>query len=404
MTEKKQKKIIKTKKDVPSNKELGNNYYPSGWMPKREWDNEANVGEVTHVQPEESNFKYNSLLKEWGFDPKEFFIEEDTIKFSTWNAQAKGGRVIDMYAFKAVIRRRSAKKDKFVKELMAQIKRKKPVKVSQDVGEHAYVFCCADWQFGKSEYRADWGVDETVEYIRQGIVKAKQNIKDLKKQGTVIDEIYIIGLGDLIENCWGFFDHQAFNVELTRTEQEQVARHMVLEVLDGLLALAPKIVIGGVAGNHSEYRSAKGQVATTRLDASDLTIFQIVGEIISGRERYKHVKTVIPDEFYLMLDIKGKRVGFYHGHISGGGSGAEGKLIKWWSNQAMARLPMGTCDLLVTGHFHHLRVLTERGRTWIQSPSLDTSVELEARLGLTTSHGILTFTVSSAGWDNLRIL
>jgi hypothetical protein len=105
-----------------------------------------------------------------------------------------------------------------------------------------------------------------------------------------------------------------------------------------------------------------------------------------------------------MLDIKGKRVGFYHGHISGGGSGAEGKLIKWWSNQAMARLPMGTCDLLVTGHFHHLRVLTERGRTWIQSPSLDTSVELEARLGLTTSHGILTFTVSSAGWDNLRIL
>lgn len=404
MTEKKHKKLIETKKEVLSNKELGNNYFPAGWMPKREWDNESNSGIVTHVQAEESNFKYNSLLKEWGFNPEEFYIEEETIKFSTWNAQAKGGKVIDMYAFKATIRKRSPRKDKFFKELKAQIRNKKPIKVSKDLGEHAYIFCCSDWQFGKSEYRAEWGVDETVDYIRNGIIKAKANIKELKKTGTVIDEIYIIGLGDLIENCWGFFDHQAFNVELTRTEQEQVARLMVLEVLDGLLGLAPNIIIGGVAGNHSEYRSAKGQVATTRLDNSDVTIFQIIGEVINGRERYKHVKTVIPNEFYLLLEIKGKRVGFYHGHISGGGAGAEGKLIKWWSNQAMARLPMSSADILITGHFHHLRVLTERGRTWIQSPSLDTSTELEARLGLTTSHGILTFTVSSAGWDNLRIL
>ena len=41
---------------------------------------------------------------------------------------------------------------------------------------------------------------------------------------------------------------------------------------------------------------------------------------------------------------------------SGGGAGAEGKLIKWWSNQAMARLPMSSADILITGHFHHLRV------------------------------------------------
>ena len=90
--------------------------------------------------------------------------------------------------------------------------------------------------------------------------------------------------------------------------------------------------------------------------------------------------------------------------MSGGGSGAEGKLMNWWKNQTMARLPAGTADFLVTGHYHHFRAVTERGRTWIQSPSLDTSTELEARLGLTTSHGILTFTLSSNGIDNLRIL
>jgi hypothetical protein len=51
-----------------------------------------------------------------------------------------------------------------------------------------------------------------------------------------------------------------------------------------------------------------------------------------------------------------------------------------------------------------LRVLTERSKTWFQAPSLDTSLELEARSGLTTSHGVLTFTLSKDGWDNLKIL
>jgi|TARA_B100001250_G_scaffold411852_1_gene441529 predicted phosphodiesterase len=398
------KKKVKTKKEVPHNEDLGNNYYPSGWKPQRSWDNGSNTGEVTHIQPKTDDFKFNSLLTEWGFDPELYFIEEESIKFSTWDTQLKGGRVEQMYAFKATIRRKKPNHDKFFNDLLKQVKKKNPIKIAKTKGDNAYFFMCSDWQFGKAEYNTDWGVDETVQYIENAIIEAKQNIKDLNKNGVLIDEIYIIGLGDLIENCYGFFDHQAFNVELTRTEQEHIARLMVLKILDGLLALAPKIVIGGVAGNHAEYRSGKAQVATTRLDNSDTTIFQIVGEIIQDRDRYKHVKVVIPDDFYLTLEVKTKRLTFYHGHMAGGGGNAENKLINWWKNQAMARLPSGTADILVTGHYHHLRILMERGRTWIQSPSLDTSYELESRMGLTTSHGILTFTVSNKGWDNLKIL
>ena len=398
------KKLIKNKKEVLHNDELGNNYYPSGWKPQRSWDNNTNSGEVTHIQPETDNFKFNSLLNSWGFNSDEFYIEEESIKFSTWDTQLKGGRIEQMYAFKATIRRKKPKHDKYFKELQRYVKSKKPIQIKNYKGTHAYFYICADWQFGKAEYNADWGSDETVAYIKQSIKKAQEEIKHLNKSGSLIDEIYIIGIGDLIENCYGFFDHQPFNVELTRTEQEHIARLMVIEILDGFIKLAPKIVIGGVIGNHSEYRSGKAQVSTTRLDGSDTAIFQIVGEIIAGRERYKHVKTVIPDDFYLTLEVKDKRITFYHGHMTGGGGNAENKLINWWKNQAMARLPAGTSDLLITGHYHHLRVLTERGRTWIQSPSLDTSKELEARLGLTTSHGVLTFTLSKLGWDNLKIL
>ena len=46
---------------------------------------------------------------------------------------------------------------------------------------------------------------------------------------------------------------------------------------------------------------------------------------IEGRERYKHVKTVIPNDFYLTLDIKGQRLTFYHGHMTGGGGNIENK-------------------------------------------------------------------------------
>ena len=398
------KKKVKTKKDVPHNSELGNNYYPSGWKPQRTWDNNSNSGEVTHIQAGTDSFKFNSLLKEWNFDPQEFYIDEDSIRFSTWDTQLKGGKVEQMYAFKAIIKRKKPKHDKFFNDLLKQVKNKKPKKISTKKGPNAYFFICADWQFGKAEYNTDWGVDETIDYIKNAIEKAKKDIKNHNKNGVVIDEIYIIGLGDLIENCYGFFDQQPYNIEMTRTEQEHIVRLMILEVLDGLLALASTIVIGGVPGNHAEYRSGKAQVSTTRLDNSDTTVFQIIGEIIEGRERYKHVKVVVPDDFYLTLEVKTKRVTFYHGHITGGGGNAENKLMNWWKNQAMARLPSGTADLLVTGHYHHLRILQERGRTWIQSPSLDTSYELESRMGLTTSHGILSFTLSKNGWDNLKIL
>ena len=99
----------------------------------------------------------------------------------------------------------------------------------------------SDWQLGKK----DWGSINTVKHIRQALVKAKAHIKELNKTCT-IDEIYIIGLGDLIENCFGFYDHQPFNIELTKSEQEHLTRKMIMEIVDAFLPLAPNIILGGV--------------------------------------------------------------------------------------------------------------------------------------------------------------
>ena len=118
------KDIIKKRKDVKHNEDLGNNYYPSGWSPNASYDEVTKSGSITHIQKHSNTFKYEKLLEDWGFSSKEFYIDEDTIKFSTWNAQQKGGHIVDMYGFKAVIKRKNPNHDKYYKKLLAEVKKK----------------------------------------------------------------------------------------------------------------------------------------------------------------------------------------------------------------------------------------------------------------------------------------
>tara|TARA_R100000773_G_scaffold1994_1_gene2700 strand:- start:1612 stop:2808 length:1197 start_codon:yes stop_codon:yes gene_type:complete len=393
------KSLISKRQDVKHNEDLGNNYYPSGWQPQASFDESTKTGSITHVQPSNNNFKYDSLLNSWGFDSEEFYIDEDTIRFSTWNAQVKGGEVVDMYAFRAIIKKKNPHHDKYYEKLLREVKKKKPIKVKTG-GNCAWFFFMADWQLGKK----DLGVDETIKLIRRGIQNGKKQLKDLAKQGFVVKEIYLIGLGDLIENCYGFFKHQTFNVSLTKSEQEHLTRVMILEILDSFLTKAEKIVLGGVPGNHGENRAGKGEVVTNRLDNADTACIQIVGEIIANRPRYKHVQVVVPDDFHLALEVFGKRIAFTHGHMASGGGDIWSKIEKWWKGQMYGWLPAGMSEILVTGHYHHLRVVEQLGRTWFQAPSLDQSDEFKARTGNMTRNGVLSFTVNRDGWDNLKIL
>ena len=181
MKKKDVKSLIKKRQDVSHNTELGNNYYPSGWKPNVSFDKSSNTGGITHVQPADNNFKYNQLLSSWGFDPDEFYIDEDTIKFSTWDTQLKGGKVEQMYAFKAIIKRKHPEKDDYFEALQKEIKNKKPINVKKVKGDTAYFFFLADWQLGKK----DWGSVNTVKHIREAVNKAKKNIRELNKTCTI---------------------------------------------------------------------------------------------------------------------------------------------------------------------------------------------------------------------------
>ena len=392
---------ITHKKPIPE--EWGNNFYKSGWQPGLEVNEQTGLGEITHVgtDPNYRN-KFDTILRDWGFDPKLYYIE-GSVRASSWNVQLKGGTTETFYAFKGVVRKKNPGHDKYFQELFKQAKKKPPIKKKTLGGDTAFLFFMADWQLGKR----DFGVENTIKRYDVALQDAVNRIKDLRKLGVNIDEIYMIGLGDLTENCTAaFYDSQPFNVELSLIEQYALARSMIMKTIDTFLPLADKLVLAGCPGNHGEMsRSSKGQVYTNRLDNSDTMHLQICEEIMSAnKQRYKSVSVEIPDGFHQVLDIKGKTCGWTHGHMTGGSGNPENKIENWWKGQMYGHLPAGNCEILITGHYHHFRSKQQGNRTWFQSPSLDKSIDFTERSGLWSHPGVLTFTVNKKGWDNLKIL
>jgi len=390
------------KKKKLSSEELGNNFYKAGWMPGYEIDNVTGLGEITHVGNDPNyQSKYDEILKEWGFDPNLYEIDGQ-VRASSWNTQLKGGRVETFYAFKGIVRKKKPGHDKYFKQLLSAAKRKVPIKKYDKGGDTAFMFFMSDWQLGKKDY----GVENTVKRYDVALQDAVQRIKELRKTNVQIDEIYIAGVGDLTENCYGFYDSQPFNIELTLIEQYALARSMMMKTIDTFLPLAKRIVLCGVPGNHGEAsRTSKGQVATTRLDNSDTMHMEICKEIMSANpDRYGHVEVNIPEGFHQNITVKGKTVAMTHGHMSSGGGNAEAKIESWWKGQMYGFLPSGDAEILVTGHYHHFRSKQQGDRTWFQCPSLDKSIDFTARTGNWSHPGVLSFTVSNKGWDNLKIL
>ena len=77
----------------------------------------------------------------------------------------------------------------------------------------------------------------------------------------------------------------------------------------------------------------------------------------------------------------------------------------WWKEQAHAWTPVGDASILLTGHFHHLAVIEQGPRLYLQSPPLDGGSDyFEHAHGYRSNAGTLTFTVGPNGWGNLTIL
>ena len=383
--------------------EWGNNFYKSGWQPGLELNEATGLGEITHVgtDPNYRN-KFDDILRGWGFDPKYYEIV-DTVKASSWQTQLKGGTVETFYAFKGVVKKKRPGQDKYFQALFKQASRKPPLKLKTHGGDTAFLWFMSDWQLGKK----DFGVENTIKRYDLALQDGVNRIKELRKSGVQIDEIYMIGLGDLTEGCSPtYYDSLPHNIELSLIEQYALARSMMMKTVETFLPHADKLVLAGCPGNHGEVsRTGKGQVSTSRLDNSDTMHIQICEEIMKANlDRYKKVKVIVPDGFHQVMKIKSISCAWLHGHMSAGSGNAEAKIENWWKGQMYGKLDTKDVSILISGHYHHFRAKQQGDRTWFQSPSLDKSIDFTERTGNWSHPGVLTFTVNKKGWDNLKIL
>jgi predicted phosphodiesterase len=364
--------------------------HAEGWEPGVAWNGKEGTI-TTSALPAENAPDWNTVLKVWGLNPDLFEVVEPVL-FNVWgdplgtlNRQWKG----------KVIQKRVAI-DGDIQTLISEIRKFKPKQPIVKVGGAAMLVALSDFQMGKGE---GGGSAAIVSRFLSGIAEVEHRWKELVKAGRPLDKMVVVGLGDLVESCSGHYAMQAFQADLDRREQVTVLRRILVKALMHWATFAPQIIVAAVPGNHGENR-ANGKAYTTFGDNDDVAVLEQVGEIIRANPAYDHINFVFPkNELTLTLDVHGTILGLAHGHQ------VKGSADSWWAKQAFGLQPIGDADILVTGHYHHLAVKQSGQRTHFQAPALDGGSQwFTEQAGVVAPAGLLTFTVSAYGWDDLRVL
>ena len=376
--------------------------HPDGWEPGVVFDSAKGEGTVTGVS-ERPDPDWTALLIDWGFDPERFFVDPDLgVQVRTWEAAVGGGEVRRLWYHRATVRAGRAQGTVDLEPLLDEVRRHRFRARPQVDTDITLVVALSDWQTGKGE---GGGSDALVVRVLTLADNLVTHVRRLAKIGRRPSRLLIIGMGDLLEGCTGFYATQEASVDLDRRSQTNLTRRLLLKLLEQWAPLVPETLVTCVPGNHGEHRRA-GKAFMGPADNDDVAIFEQVRDVCAASPALDHVRFLIPrDELTVTVDVHGKILGAAHGHQMGRGTGPAGKARAWLADQALGQTPIGDCDILITGHFHHLQVVDLGPRLWLQCPALDGGSRwFTDTAGARATVGTLTFTVDPGGWHDLTII
>ena len=286
-----------------------------------------------------------------------------------------------------------------VDELVASIGKKRP-RVPDSVQDGwAYIHAISDWQLGKVAY--GMGSDVSVQRILDALDASLKRIK-IEGKRRPIGTIVIAALGDLCEGVVSQKGAVALASDLNLTEQLRVVRRLLLEHVKAFAPLAPRVILASVPGNHDEpHRLMGGRPRADDSFAVDAAVQ--VADALELAGGFDHVETVLPDvdDLTITVEAAGSVIGMAHGHQF-----RTGKAHEWWAKQSHARHRIGAASLLLTGHYHHLRVHEESDRAWIQCPTTDPGSPWfdQKNGGRPGPGGVVTLLTREDAWTGLEIL
>jgi predicted phosphodiesterase len=395
------KKFAETVQDRDPRKSKKKIEHPKGFNPSVSYSQQTKSGEIVSEPQKENKIDWKEQLESYfGADAKNYRVLEDTAEIRFWDMA--GNPPQRLYYFKAkIVSNKAYMPDDDFKKLLNQAKKKKPTPIKKPT-KNSKTFCIAlsDWQIGKE------GTEATIERWMEAIPKIKEQIKTLRKSET-IDQLFIAGLGDIVEGCTGFYAQQEFTVELDYRQQQKVARRMAYTALKELVPMFDKTVVSFIAGNHGEPRNS-GKSFTTFSDNRDIMLGEELAEIFKEAPAYKDkIDFIMPDSLSITLDISDTVVTLVHGHQMRGGGNPQAKARTWLANQSLARSEIADSDLLLMGHYHFFSAYESDGKRLIlQAPSLDSGSEwFDNTNGGRNSAGVLTLVIGgSEKWSNIRVI
>lgn len=370
--------------------------HPTGWEPGVD----TARGVITVQAGDQPPSDWSEIIRQFSLDPTVWTVDEAyPVQVRTWDS---GDR--RCFYYRATLKPLRGPDSADLDALVSRIARRRiSAPARSESVPRALVVALSDWQVGKVD---GGGVEAFVERIDSLRRAVPQRIRQLKRAGVPVDHLYVVTLGDLIEGCDGHYAQQTFSVQLDQRQQVKLVRRLLVDLIADWSRLTPQVVVAAVPGNHGENRRA-GKSFTTFEDNHDLAVVEQVGEIFAANpDAFGHVRFMLADgDMTLTLDVAGTVIGFAHGHQARGGSGPQQRLAKWWRDKAQARHRIGDADVLVSGHYHHLQVVQDGPRTWMQAPALDGGSRwFEEQGGPTTACGTLTFVCDGNGWDHLMVL
>lgn len=404
--------------------------YAKGWEPRVEVDGDSGV--IITDATGNRDLERDAILKGSDLDPKEWEIVGD-LGFNKWQTPVPidneaactcSPKLIEKhyenrwnYQYKVKLRRYYPKKRAELEAIIEEIRTHVPVPFAPPRGDDALVIAIADVQMGKGD---QGGSPVAIANFLRSMDAFTERVPALRAQGKAYGTLYILGMGDLIENCDNFYAQQTYTVDNNLRDQVKIMRRLIIKAMEAWTPMFERVVVPVVGGNHGENRK-DGKSFTDFGDNHDLAIFEQVQEILdANRAAYGHVSFLIPkDDPVLTLDMGGEIVATTHGHIFRGQRGKGPKVrqatpvaqnaINWWAAQAHGQQAAGDARVLFIAHNHHFLAIETGAKTLIACPALESGSDwFRYQSGESSHDGMLTVrvgkNVAARGWADLEVV
>ena len=336
---------------------------PKGWRPAVQMDGDTGFA-ITPGIPSDETPNFDQFLIESGFNPDEIEIV-GVPRTSRWQRYDGSWLTAYRFNFRRIVE--STDLPLLWKTAKQNVKKVSDKSLNND---RAFVVLVSDLQIGKVDHRG--GKEEALTRIFASFDRIETRLKK-EKFGRVL----IADVGDIVEGFSNKADMaQTYSNDLSIMSQVDVAISLLWDLVKRVAKYTGRIDFASIASNHCQFRIQKQQVGAPGRDDWGVMIARQIHRLVVETGLPVTVHVPHDHDESLALDVFGDGfhvLGLAHGHQAA----RPDAVPTWWRGQAFGQQPVAAASVLVTGHFHHLRV-QELGqspnggsRFWVQAATMD---------------------------------